>query len=96
MKEWKITTTIKKLCGFLEVIGYYRRFVHNNRKIAVPLTTILKKDVFNKEDIKVFEQLKVAMCTTLVLATPNFTKMFLVECNPSRKGIGAGRLPCCL
>ena len=29
------------------------------------------------------------MCTTLILATPNFTKTFVVDCNASWHGIGA-------
>ena len=37
---------------------------------------------------KAFEHLKEAMCQTLVLATPDFTKTFIVECRASGNGIG--------
>ena len=88
--EWPIPKTIKKLRGFLGLTRYYRRFVKNYDRIATPLTTLLKKDYFHwNESLNVaFEQLKKAMCTTPVLATLDFTKEFIVECEASKNGIG--------
>eukprot|EP00253_Pinus_taeda_P002770 PITA_02770 len=49
----------------------------------------MKKDAFSwtQEAIKAFEHLKEAMCQAPVLATPNFTKSIIVECDASRNGI---------
>ena len=90
IKEWKIPTSIKHLRGFLGLIGYYHKFVNNYGRIATPLTTLLKKDAFSwtLEATKAFEHLKEAMCQALVLATLDFTKTFIMECDTSRNGIG--------
>jgi hypothetical protein len=83
MREWPIPKTLKKLRGFLGLIGYYCKFVKNYGQMTTPLTTLLKKEGFYCTQVatKAFEKLKEAMCTTPVLATPDFTKTFIVECD---------------
>ena len=50
----------------------------------------MKKYAFSwtPEATKAFKHLKEAICQALVLATPDFTKTFIVECDASRNGIG--------
>ena len=71
--------------------GYYRRFVKNYAHLTAPITNILKKNSFqwNLEAQKCFKNLKNIVSTTLVLATPNFSKSFIIECDMLGFGIGA-------
>jgi hypothetical protein len=56
-----------------------------------PLNALLKMNAFNWTPAtdQAFHALKEAMCTTLVLALPDFKNTFVLECDASRKGIGA-------
>jgi hypothetical protein len=79
MREWPIPKTLKKLRGFLGLTSYYCKFFKNYGQIFVPLTTLLNKEAFywTQKETKYFEKIKEAMCTTIVLVTPNFTKHLL-------------------
>ena len=91
MTEWPKPNNISKLRGFLGLTRYYRRYVKNYAHKTAPLTDLLKKNSFrwNDEAEKCFEALKNIMSSTLVIATPDFTKPFVVECDASTFSIGA-------
>ena len=90
MMDWMIPKTLNNLRGFLGLTGYYCKFVQNYGRIATPLMTLTKKDAFSwtPEATKDFEQLKELMFKDPVLTTPDFTKIFIVECDALGNGIG--------
>jgi hypothetical protein len=57
---------------------------------VAPLTTLLKNNSFTWTLVNddAFQELKKTMCTTPVLALPDFTKTFSLECDAFGKGIG--------
>jgi hypothetical protein len=59
--------------------------------LTTPLSNLLKKKYFKWDNNveECFETLKMIISSTLVLATPYFTKIFLVECDALRFVIGA-------
>jgi hypothetical protein len=90
MQYWPHLETIKSLCGFLGLTSYYRKFVKNYGNIVAPLTALLKNNYFTWTPTAAqdFQTLKMAMCTTTVLALLDFTNTFVLECDASGKGIG--------
>jgi len=85
INEWKIPTNLKHLRGFLGLTRYYHKFVKNYGRITIYLITLLKKDEFSwtSEATKAFEHLKEEMCQAPILATSDFIKSFIVECDAS-------------
>lgn len=91
MLAWSAPTNITELHGFLNLTGYYRKFVRNYGLIARPLTILLRKGYFkwSEEVDEAFTKLKQVITTTPILAMPDFTEPFIIEIDASGDGIGA-------
>jgi len=91
MVDWPLPKNVKSLRGFLGLTGCYRKFIKNYETIVVPLTSLLKKNAFerNEEANHDFQMLKEAVTYAPALALPNFTQSFVIECDPTGVGIGA-------
>lgn len=89
--SWPRPKTVKALCGFLELAGYYRKFIAGYDAIAVPLTALLKQGVFpwTSEAERAFVDLKHALTTAPVLQPPAFDRQFVVDYDASGTGFGA-------
>lgn len=88
---WPRPTSPRALRRFLCLAGYYRKFVKDYGLIVKPLTNLLRKNSFiwTEEASLAFQQLQAAMTATPVLALPDFSIQFVVECDASEAGIGA-------
>ena len=70
---------------------YYRRYLKGFSQFTAPLTDLTKKGAFNWTDDaqQTFEKMKKIMSSCLILALPDFTQPFFLECDASGEGIGA-------
>ncbi|XP_077251698.1 uncharacterized protein LOC143890899 isoform X2 [Tasmannia lanceolata] len=46
MQHWTWPSSLKHLCGFVGLTGYYRQFIRHYATVASPLTDLLQKDAF--------------------------------------------------
>lgn len=91
IQQWPPPHSVKEVRSFLELVGYYRRFIHHYAAIAGPLSDLLRKDSYKWSEVEqcAFDALKATLGCTPVLALPNFSQEFQVETDASGLGIGA-------
>jgi hypothetical protein len=60
-------------------------------QLGAPLIDLTKKGAFKwaEEAQRAFDRMKEVMSTCLVLALPDFSQPFVLECDASEEGIGA-------
>jgi hypothetical protein len=70
---------------------YYRKFVKGFSQLCAPLTDLTKKGAFKWSEEAQFtmDKMKKVMSMCLVLALPDFSLPFTMECDASREDIGA-------
>ena len=89
---------IKEVQKFLELANYYRQFIKDFARIAVPLHLLVRKEKkqrWRKEQKIAFRKLKEIFTTELVLAIPDLDKEMRVEVNTSDYAIGGVLLVKC-
>jgi len=96
VRDWPTPTNIRELRAFLGLAGYYRRFVRDFSKIALPLTELTRNVTRKKLDLSwgtkqqlAFVELKCALQSTPVLVLPDLNKEFVVHCDASGYAVGA-------
>ena len=66
--EWPVPTFQTEVRSFLGLAGYYRRFIQDFSKIAMPLTQLTRKDLpfeWSEQCQKAFELLKEKLTTEI-------------------------------
>ncbi|KAI3821769.1 hypothetical protein L1987_09341 [Smallanthus sonchifolius] len=90
VKNWSTPRTPIEICSFLGLAGYYRRFISNFSKIAVPLTALTHKGKpydWGPKQEEAFQTLKHKLCNAPILTLPSGNDDFVVYCDASNQGL---------
>ncbi|CAM8959439.1 unnamed protein product [Rhodiola kirilowii] len=85
-------STVRDIKSFLGHAGFYRRFIKDFSKKALPLSTLLQKDVpfeFTEACKEAFDELKRALTSTPIIRAPDWSKGFEIMCDASDYAVGA-------
>lgn len=91
IKEWPVPNSVKEIQSFLGFANFYRRFICDYSKIAVPLTTLTQKDKkfqWTLQADAAFKEIRSRFLQAPVLLHPNFEKPFVVETDASDVATG--------
>ena len=83
---------VKDVQIWLGSINFYRKFVANIARHIRPLTDLLNKKSkwkWGEEEKASFDEVKKLLTTHPILRIPDFSRMFIVDCDASEKAVGA-------
>jgi len=89
--KWPMPQCVRDVRRFLGLANYYRQFVKDFAKVALPMNQLTRKDEkwkWGEEQQAAFEQLKAVFTTRPMLATPELDKEFRVEVDASNFATG--------
>jgi hypothetical protein len=85
VRAWQQPRSVRAVRGFIGLTGYYRTFIRSYGELAGHLTQLLKCDAFcwSLAVAAAFKALKAALTSAPVLQLPDFTRVFIVDCDTS-------------
>ncbi|TYK07997.1 pol protein [Cucumis melo var. makuwa] len=87
---WPRPSTVSEVRSFLGLTGYYRRFVEDFSRIAIPLTQLTRKGtpfVWSPACESSFQELKQKLVSAPVLTVPDGSGSFVIYSDASKKGL---------
>jgi len=91
IQEWLTPKNVLEVRSFHGLASFYRRFLPNFPSLASPLNELVQKDVtfyWGEKQENAFQKIKFILTNAPILALPDFTKPFELECDASGVGIG--------
>jgi len=87
VRQYPTPKSVKDVRVYLGLASFYRRLVTNFASIAKPLTTLTRKNqefIWGPSQQENFQNLKSRLCSTPVLAYPNFKLPFILTTTPPK------------
>ena len=91
IEKFPVPRRVKDVRSFLGAANYYKRFIKNFARIALPLWELTKKNVpfvWSDSCQNAFDTLKRALVSASILAFPDFNLPFYLYVDASLEGIG--------
>jgi hypothetical protein len=90
VRQYPTRKNVRDVRAFLGLASFYRRLVPKFAELAKPLTMLTHKEVFmGSSQQHAFDSLKDRLCTTPVLAYPNFKLPFILTTDASKVAVAA-------
>jgi transposase InsO family protein len=92
VQNWPVPKDVSEVRSFIGLAGFYRRFVKDFSKIALPITDLMKDTkqfVWAQEQQQAFDTLKQALCSAPVLLIPDPSKPYTLNCDACDYAVGA-------
>nr|KYP35181.1 Retrovirus-related Pol polyprotein from transposon opus [Cajanus cajan] len=91
ISQFPYPSCVREVRSFLGHAGFYRHFVKEFSKKALPLSNLLQKDVdfvFDDRCKQAYDCLKEALTTTPIIQAPDWTVPFDLMCDASNYALG--------
>ena len=92
VRDWPVPDSRESLRRFLGFVSYYRKFISNFARIAVPLHALTERSKpwhWMTQCEAAFAALKDKLLSPPILSFPQFDKTFVVDTDASQDGLGA-------